>query len=152
VSLVVISPEGEFTHYLEPVTSDGVQAFLPGGYFDLVRLPRHPDLYAAVDADGHPLGLPRNPVGSCLLLALGASAYAYCGPVIITGWHEPDDTSEWRDLTDLQLATLAAMFSGIKATLAGEPPAWMRVDADGLRDYAAWVDSAPPPGLHVRAL
>lgn len=153
MSMVVITPEGEFIHHQEPVTSPAVRAIMPGGYLDLVRLPRHRDLHAAVDADGHPEGLPRNPVGSCVLTALSATAYAYCGPVVITGWHEPDDTIEWRDLTELQLAWLAALFSGIKATLAGgETPGWMTVDAGSLRDYAEWVTSSLSPGLHVRAV
>lgn len=148
--MVVITPEGEFTHYREqPVTSDGVRAIMPGGYFDLVRLRHHPDLYAGVDGDGHLLGLPRNPVGSCVLRALGASAYAYCGPVVITGWSEPDDAVEWRDLTELQVAWLAALFSGIKATLDGESVQWLTVDADGLREYAEWVESSPSHAMHV---
>src|SRR5262245_37379351 len=149
VSWVLIGEAGKLVHYSYPVTAAGIQAVMPSGNFDLVRLHQHPDLFGFVDDSGHLLGLPPNDVGSCVLVEFGAAAYAYAGPIVIGGWQEPDDTSEIRDLTLPQLASIAATHMGVRLALAGFDATWLRLDAPSLRQYAAWVNDSPTPEIQL---
>ncbi|WP_304455904.1 hypothetical protein [Nocardiopsis sp. YSL2] len=106
---------------------------------------------AWVNDDGHAQDYPRNVVGSCVLLALGAAGLPYAGPVVLTGW---DPIREIHSLTDPGLIerihrdVLVAL--GQAERPDGPPPngrtlAW---ESD-VREYAEWVGTAPAPTMQL---
>ncbi|WP_137991213.1 hypothetical protein [Streptomyces vilmorinianum] len=128
-----------------------------------VRL--HPSLMSAGWANdcGHlfPETYARNIVGSCLLVAMGASAQPYAGPIVITGWDylavltaRWDDFTAGAEISSLQLPedALLGMHRRVRAAISGaaEPHSleerdWIRE----MRDFADFVRHAPAPRLTV---
>ena len=148
---VVVTPDGDIHLRDEPgdaLTLINRAVGEPG--FDIVRLSREVLAGAFVNDCGHLNGLPRNVMGSLILVGLGATALPYAGPVVITGWDPtPGDTSEVRDLTDEQVTALADVHVDLRRCMGlagGEPtPAtarWWAVDGAG---YAEFVRTAPAP-------
>jgi hypothetical protein len=148
VSYIVIDSDGQLHHHTARVTAEAIRAEMPSQHFDLVRLRREPNLFGFVDDSGHLIGLPRNPAGSCVLVALGASPHAYCGPVVITGWSEPDESSELRDLDPDQRYRVTQLHSSVDRVLAGDVDVlddrWV-LDSPQILAYADWVRDSPPP-------
>lgn len=149
MSWFVITDTGELVHHPEPVDALQINAVMPTGWWQPIRLRVHDDLYAFVDESGHMVGLARNDVGSCVLVELGAMAYAYAGPVVITGWCEPSDSTEIRDLTDTQVAAIVAVHREVRNALAGRDAVGLRLEAAALRSYAEWVAVSPVPLMRV---
>lgn len=152
MSFLVIDTNGALSHRTEKVGRDTINGVMPGGWFDLVRLPKDRSLYGFVDDSGHINGLPRNPVGSAMLVALGAPAYPYAGPVVITGWQEPDEATELRDLTAEQVQRLTGMHRHIGEYLEGREPRDERQFAQHVRAYVEWVKTADAPPVTVMEL
>lgn len=147
---ITISTDGELVEFAETATAAAV-AKAVGGTFDLVRVkPR--DMYGFVNDDGHATGLPRNPVGSCLLVALKATAYVYAGPVVLTGWEDHGEPDEIRDLNRAQADLIAGWHEFVMLALEGKPAANDREFALQLPGYAEHVRTAPTPTLHFVGL
>lgn len=121
MTFALIDTDGTLTIRPEHATRETINAAMPGGWFDMVRLHVAPDLFGFVDDSGHINGLPRNPLGALMLAYLGANAAGnpYAGPVVITGWCEPSDSSEIRDLTPAQVAFLTERHGQLSDVLAG---------------------------------
>lgn len=65
--------------------------------------------------------LPRNVVGSLMLMSCFGPEQPYAGPIVITGWHPfPSSTSEIRPLTADLIKALRQLHGCITATLAGD--------------------------------
>ncbi|WP_304452840.1 hypothetical protein [Nocardiopsis sp. YSL2] len=101
--------------------------------------------------DGHAQGYPRNTVGSCVLLALGAVGLPYAGPVVLTGW---DPIREIRSLTDRGLIERThrdVLVALGKAERPDGPPPTPRTLAweSDVREYAGWVKDAPAPTMQL---
>lgn len=93
-------------YYLVKVTSDNMVSLIPckdkgitllvlkkevGGYIELVRLPRLPDLAMIVNENGYMLHLPFNAVGSGLY---GSTDHAVLGDIILGSFYNPDPEVE----------------------------------------------------------
>lgn len=147
MTFAVVDIEGTLTIRPDRATREAVNAVMPGGWWDMVRLHLRPDLFGFVDDSGHVTGLPRNPVGAVMLAYLGANAIGnpYAGPVVITGWQEPSDGSEIRDLTGAQVEFLRERHAQLSDVLAGGE-LWFSPDhREGIRQYAEFVRTAPSP-------
>ncbi|MET7949252.1 hypothetical protein [Micromonospora sp. NPDC005324] len=136
-----VNVDGTLTEYTAEPTSDLIRQAI-GDWWDMVHLPN--GLMGWVDGDGHPKGLPRNVVGSILLMALGAAQMPYAGPVVISGWHPT------REITGLEVTreqVVRAVYARVCGALAGV------VDTDGfadaVRETARELQAAPTPALRV---
>lgn len=93
-------------YYLVKVTSDNMVSLIPckdkgiallvlkkevGGYIEIVRLPRLPDLSMIVNENGYMLNLPFNAVGSGLY---GSTDHAVLGDIILGSFYYPDPEAE----------------------------------------------------------
>jgi hypothetical protein len=147
--LIVIDPAGELTTIDEPATDDAIRAAV--GDFALIRLHGEPNMYAFVNDDGHPLGLDRNPIGACVLVSLGARPNPYVGPIAITGWDEPAEDTEIRDLSTTQAAFVRNLHGYVLRALAGEEVNFVGAESwsTNIRAYAQRVRKAPTPQLTV---
>ena len=127
----------------------------------IVRL--HPALAMCgfVNDSGHVNGLPRNVLGSLMLVALGAGMSPYAGPVVITGWEDTHgQSSEIRDLTAAQVAQLEMVHAAVVPTMAGGIGRWAAVGEalgtdfpvdmqERMLRYAATIETAPTPQIEV---
>ncbi|MBM0275133.1 DUF3846 domain-containing protein [Micromonospora tarensis] len=136
-----VDVDGTLTAFEAEPTSALIREAI-GDWWDMVHLPNA--LMGWVDGDGHPKGLPRNVVGSILLMALGAAQMPYAGPVVISGWH----TS--REIVGLAVdreQVVRAVHARVAAAMAGA------VDDDGfadaVRETAAELGAAPTPAMRV---
>lgn len=136
-----INVDGTLTEYTAEPTSALIREAI-GDWWDMVHLPN--GLMGWVDGDGHVKGLPRNVVGSILLMALGAAQMPYAGPVVISGWHPV------REIDPLAVAgeqVVRAVHARVRAALAGA------VDDDGfadaVRETARELHAAPTPAMRV---
>lgn len=138
---LVVAVDGTLTHHTTTPTSGLIREAI-GDWWDMVRLPS--GLMGWVDGDGHLKALPRNVVGSILLMALGAGQMPYAGPVVITGWHPVTEISEL-DVDGERV--VRAVHARVCGALAGA------VDGDGfadaVRETAADVLDAPTPAMRV---
>lgn len=135
----VVDTDGQLEWHSEAVTLESVNGVLPSGCFSLVRLRAQPHMYGAVDDTGIVAGLPRNPVGSVLIAILGGPSYAYAGPVVVTGWQEPDEVSEFRSLSIGQVAKLTWLHGLITGAIANREVDLAPEDAEEIRVHANWV-------------
>lgn len=147
----IITTDGELAHHDgEPdwdtlVGHEGkARVHLPGltvaGWVNDVGLLR-PDRY------------PRNDVGSCVLIALGAKIQPYAGPVVFTGW---DPAA--RGMTEIRplpqpVETLDTVHGDVLKALGGKvprdlSPSW----AEQMREIADHVRTAPTPGITIRTV
>lgn len=144
----IIAPGGELTHHDGELDWDSVIG--PEGW---ARVRLHPSLAVTgfVNDVGHlfPEKYPRNVVGSCVLLALGAHAQPYAGPVVMTGW-DPRNTELGRvEIVPLPNPEfLTELHRDIQAALDGRPvtgqhPLW----ADAIRETAEMVRTADTPTI-----
>ena len=101
---------------------------------------------------GHQLGLPRNVVGTCLLVALAGGFQPYAGPVVITGWHP------YRELDPLDavgLETLRIAHADVRIALGldqgelSEVGASVAGWAEQMQLVAAVAADGPTPTLRV---
>lgn len=151
---VVINPEGELAAVDEPATAEAIRKAVGPAGFDLVRLYGEPGLYAYVNDDGYSLGLPRNPAGACVIASLGAKPYVYVGPVVITGWEEPSDGTEIRDLTGAQVDLIRELHDHVSRALGGESVRFVGAEnwSDQMAGYAEHVRTGPLPTLTFETL
>lgn len=146
----VIDTDGALTVHPAPADSEAIRAAV-GGWFDLVRLKGNGNLFAFVNDTGHVTDppLPRNPIGSAVLVLLGGTSMAYAGPVVITGWDEHGEPTEVTDLSVMGRTTVELAHGTAKAvhdgrSVAGGP--WSGSDDwEALADYMRWVVASPPP-------
>ena len=142
---LVVDVDGTLTHHPAIPTTTLIREALGGNYRAMVHLSSA--LMGWVDDDGHLKRLPRNEVGSVLLMALGAGQMPYAGPVVITGWH-PDTEITELDATYEQV--VRALHKRVCAALAGG-----RDDdgfADAVREAVEAIREAPRPEITVVAL
>lgn len=148
MSFVTIDVDGTFTVHAAAPTSETIREHV-AGWWDMVRLP-YPvgRMRAFVNDDGHLVGLPRNIVGSLLLIACGAGHQPYAGTIVITGW---DDDTEIEPLDGPNLHVVQELHRDLTAALAGEP-----VDGDvpaewpeAARSSAEVLKSVPKPAIRI---
>jgi hypothetical protein len=104
---------------------------------------------------GHlfPEKYPRNVVGSCLLVTMGASGQPYAGPIVVTGWDADSDGPEIRDLTEAQTQLVTGVHGDVQRALAGWGTVGMLAGpmadewAQSMRDLAEQVRTAPTPTM-----
>jgi hypothetical protein len=113
------------------------------------------DLAAWVNDCGHvlPDKYRRNPIGSLILLALGAPRMPYAGPIVITGW---DGTATARGevevvgLTPLQLGMLYAIDDMITDARNGECENVVEGLVSDVDDLARMIVESPAPKMTFR--
>ncbi|MFI5973599.1 hypothetical protein [Streptomyces sp. NPDC051452] len=98
---------------------------------------------------------PRNVVGSCVLITLGARLQPYAGPIVLTGW---DPTCTARGLpeicsmprpTDFLDTVHGAVLKAINGQTPRDfSPSW----AEQTREVAEHVRTAPSPRLTIRSV
>lgn len=147
MTFALIDTDGTLTFRSEPANRETVNAVMPGGWWDMVRLHLFPELFGFVDDAGHVTGLPRNPVGAVVLAYLGANAMGnpYAGPVVITGWREPSNDSEIRDLTPEQVEFLRERHAQLSDVLAGGERWFSPEQRAEIRGYAEFVGTGATP-------
>ena len=122
------------------------------GYWEQVRLPVFDNvLRGFVSETGFPDGLARNVVGSLLLMALGAPAQPYAGPVVITGW-DPRGEDGKPKIGDVPVMPyLSRLHQCVTHTLAGDDTCPNCTDGwrAGVLDTANMVRTAPTPQIQV---
>ncbi|MFI1767459.1 hypothetical protein ACH41H_36170 [Streptomyces sp. NPDC020800] len=147
----VITAAGDLTHHDDRPDWDAlvghegkVRVALPGlalaGWVNDVGL-RYPQRY------------PRNVIGSCILIALGASVQPYAGSIVLTGW---DPTCTARGLPEIcslpqPIDTLDMVHGAVLKAVDGHTPrdfspSW----AQQTREIAQHVRTAPTPGITIR--
>jgi hypothetical protein len=107
---------------------------------------------AFVNDDGLVNGMPRNVVGSVLLMILGAAMQPYAGPIVITGCDPLNPVSEMVSLNPDQAAGLRRLHSDLAHVVQTTPvyedlQSWQA----GARRLAWCVREAPPPTLRMLA-
>jgi len=144
----VITPDGELTHHDDKIDWDAVI-----GHEGKAHVRLHPSLASAgwVNDVGllFPETHPRNAVGSCLLVAMGARPQPYAGPVVITGWDSNSETSEICSLL-LPADAVTELHRRVRAALNGDSdphfgPQW----AQGMRTFAERVRTDPTRGITI---
>ena len=149
VDYIVIAPDGEVAR------RDGNLDFRaelgPEGH---ARVPLHPSSLSAgwVNDCGllFPEKYPRNIVGSCVLISLGARPQPYAGQVVITGWRAENTLLGLIEICPLRIdpAILLAVHDDVRRALAGEPvpsspPGWEQ----DVRAHAEQLRTCPTPGI-----
>lgn len=129
MGFLVITDEGKLEYCQRHPTPAALEMFteVPAAW---VRLHYAEDLcgYVADTSLAMPGTFPRNPVGTCLLVALGAGMQPYAGNVILCGWQrtpEPDAI----DITPRQQTMIEDMQRTIKGLVllglaSGHGPDW----------------------------
>ena len=132
----VVGPEGRCRVALVP----GLDV---GAYVNDVGL-RHQDRY------------PRNEIGSCLLVALGARIQPYAGTVVLVGWNAANTLrgrSEIVSMRDCVADSITEVHGDVRRALAGDPPRELSPSwGEQMREVAEHVRTAPTPGLTLRTV
>jgi hypothetical protein len=81
----------------------------------------------------------RNVVGGVLLMAFGAHAMPYAGPVVFTGWDDHYDDIEVCSLDDVRASAIVDMGNAIREALGLPVPPRANGPISQLADYAEWV-------------
>ncbi|WP_435600805.1 hypothetical protein [Streptomyces sp. C10-9-1] len=118
---------------------------------DHVRLDPSLGMAAWVNDVGlrYPARYPRNVVGSCLLVAMGAALQPYAGPIVLTGWDPHGTPTEICDLRMPEEA-IRRLHDRVRAALDHRPvPLADRHFAQAMRTAARHVRSAPTPTLSI---
>lgn len=90
-----------------------------------------------------PVRYPRNIVGSCLLVAMGAPLQPYAGTVVLTG-------ATWDAPLDMPEDALRRLHDRVRRAVDDRPvPLWDREFTVGMREVARHVRLAPAPRLLV---
>lgn len=105
---------------------------------------RYPDRY------------PRNEVGSCLLVALGANPQPYAGSIVFVGWNAANTARGLIELESLRPALVdmvEEIHGDVRRALAGDlprelSPSW----GEQMREVAEHVRTAPTPGITFRTV
>lgn len=97
-------------------------------------------------------GMQLNAVGGLVLIALGAKAMPYAGPIVVTGWRFPSAGSELRPLLAEQVAFIRGIHADARraAGLDDSPP----VDAEWVaqaREVLEEIRAMPRPTLTFRS-
>ncbi|MFJ4551024.1 hypothetical protein ACIP4X_17655 [Streptomyces sp. NPDC088817] len=99
----------------------------------------------------YPAKYPRNVIGSCVLIALGARVQPYAGPVVLTGWN-PRSLPEICSLPK-PVDFLDTVHGDVVKALAGQTPRELSPSwAEQMREIADHVRTAPTPGFTVRTV
>lgn len=140
-----IATDGELTHHDGPLDWDTVIG--PEGKAR-VRLPG-----AAATGWANDIGLldparyPRNVIGSCVLIALGAVVQPYAGPIVFTGWHPVREIRPLPQPVDF----LDTVHGDVLKALSGQTPRHLSPSwAEQMREVADHVRTAPTPGITFR--
>lgn len=145
----VIAVDGELTHHHGELDWDTVIG--PEGK-DRVRLP---DLAVSgwVNDVGHvlPEKYPRNVVGSCVLIALGALQQPYAGPVVLTGWNPRNTELGLSEIVPLPSPEFLTSFHrDVQAALNDQPVRHPAKWVDAIREFAEMVRTADTPTITFR--
>ncbi len=158
MTFIIIDQDGDLHRRDGDPTYDAlVDAVGPEGY-NQVRL--NPGYRLAGWANDCGLVMPdryaRNPVGSCLLGALGAAQQPYAGPLAVTGWDPHNDGWEPVPVPDTILAMVESLHTDVRTALAGGdvPHQSCRCGcgadwAAEVRRYAETVRTGPTPGITI---
>jgi len=150
VTYLVIDTDGALHIRDQTPTLDAINAEVGDGGKDQVRL-RLAGARGFVNDVGFRAGLPRNVVGSLLLMCCGASQQPYAGPVVITGWDDYGRDTEIVPLPADVLGPLRALHADLRAILAGDTPCgqcspeWIAQ----VRKAAAFVVDALTPTITI---
>lgn len=129
---IVIAEDGALT----VETSNPLAPYKEHGW-NFVYTREHPCLRGFVSDRGFELAINygRNPVGSVLLMCLGAGVQPYAGPVTITGWHAVKEVTA---LGDGGLDYVTHLHDNVIAALTDQPLVWPDLHSDA--EHAdAWV-------------
>lgn len=152
MTYLVIEPDGTVRHEQETPTLDRIDAIVQHGGWARVNLARDWGLAGWVSDCGLISGAPRNPVGACVLVTLGAAQQPYAGPVVITAY---DHGSDWGGPEPLEaglVGALAGICDAVHDALAGRPlhGSWLSVEWGlEVREYAETVLVGEAPGLRI---
>lgn len=143
MTYIVVDVDGDLHVRDTPPTIEAIRREVGEPGWDMVRL-QVPGR-GWVNDTGHE-HLPRNPVGSVLLLVCGAPEHPYAGPVVVTGW---DRHTEFQPLSPALLAALRSLHTDIRHALGGDggeactdcTPEWVAQ----VRRAAEWVTAAATP-------
>ncbi|MEU7174691.1 MULTISPECIES: DUF3846 domain-containing protein [Micromonospora] len=151
MTYLVIDPDGALHVRDRPPTLDAINAEVGDGGTD--RVPLGVNARGFVNDVGHLAGLPRNVVGSLLLMCCGAAHQPYAGPVVVVGWDRHAwDGVEIRSLPPEVLEALRGLHTDIRTVVDGGVP---RNRCDPLwvaqvREAAAFVAVADTPTITIR--
>lgn len=143
VTYIVIAPDGQLNLRTGPASYEALRDEVGEPGYAQVTLHGTPGARAFVNDCGHVLTPPldRNPIGACVVWCLGASAQAYAGPIVITGWVPLiGDTT---DLDDAMATAVIAMHGSVWRDLHSDNP------SKDLGGYAEWVRTSPAPTARV---
>lgn len=112
---------------------------------------------AFVNDCGHylPEQCPRNEIGSCLLVNLGARPQPFAGPIVFTGWAATDPLSDQTEICSLSgpsVVMLRRIHADLRALLDGVGQLSPGVRADwrsAMHDLAHYVRMAPTPTITI---
>lgn len=151
MSYIVVDVDGQMHVRDTQPTLDAIRREVGEPGFDQIRL-RVPGRGFVNDV-GHVQGLPRNVVGSVLLLVCGAAELPYAGPVVVTGWDRHAWESEVLPLRPDVLDALRDLHTDIRHALDGDQAAgtecrWCTPEWQAeVRRAAIWMTAAPTPTL-----
>lgn len=142
VTYVVVDTDGGLHTHTDVPTSTVITGHVGEPGWARVRLAE--GVAGWVNDTGFLCNLPRNVVGSCLLLMTGANEQPYAGPVVITGWHPYDEIVP---LALDKVEYLTAAHTAIRRVLDenNHSPGF----AAAIQRAAAIVTAAPTPTIRV---
>lgn len=92
-------------------------------------------------------------VAACMMVALGAPARAYAGPVVFTGWDPHTNDVEVCSLSNRSVELLRALHADVRRVVGldeGDELTVITPDArEEIRGYAEWLPTAPYQGIEV---
>ncbi|MFE2469787.1 hypothetical protein [Streptomyces mirabilis] len=153
MSYALLATDGELSRHDGKV--DWQTALGPEGR---VRVSLLPNLaFAAYVNDcglRYPDRYPRNEVGSCLLVALGANPQPYAGSIVFVGWNAANTARGLIEIEPLfpAIADMVDEIHGdVRRALAGDQPRDLSPSwGEQMREVAEHVRTAPTPTLTVR--
>lgn len=153
MSYALLATDGELSRHEGEV--DWEAALGPEGR---VRVSLLPNLAVAAYVNDcglrYPDRYPRNEIGSCLLVALGASPQPYAGSIVFVGWNAVNTARGLIEIEPLrpQLVDMVEEIHGdVRRALAGDVPRELSPSwGEQMREIAELARTAPMPTLTVR--
>lgn len=152
MGFAIISEEGELSFTDWHPGAHAFRKYLGEDGFDGVPFAIATDMRGWVSDTGllMPERYRRNPVGACMLIALGAGVQPYAGPVAITGFErfpEPDPV----DITERQRVLLLDLYAAVSSVvLHGLPSSYGGEWDKAVRGYAGNVMTDDPAPVIIR--
>ncbi|MEU8907039.1 hypothetical protein [Streptomyces mirabilis] len=155
MSYALLATDGELRRHDGAV--DWQAALGPEGHVRVSLLPNLA-LAAYVNDCGlrYPDRYPRNEVGSCLLVALGANPQPYAGSIVFVGWNAANTARGLIELESLRPALVdmvEEIHGDVRRALAGDPPRELSPSwGEQMREVAEHVRTASTPGITFRTV